>query len=619
MSDNELDAELLGMVGGESDDEGEGEVNQTQAYDERSPSQEAKQSVEKVEDANKRTKGIAQKVKGRRKRARKQESEEEDDLGSPSPAASLASQAMDESDGEMDAPSSQVDDDAPLFPLEGKYLSAQDKSDILAMTEVEREEVLADRAQQLVKRQQDLQLKKALAATKAAASKHRKRSAATAELEDGGRRTRPKAEKTKTALDDYKRARELKGTERGRLEAERSSRRDERRSPSGASERDAEGEEEEVEFAEPYDSRRRDEPLAEKKDFDRCRIGRTAFAKVCFYPGFEDAVKGCYARVSIGLDRHTGQNTYRMTQIKGFTEGKPYQMEAPNGKHFNTDVYAVVAHGAAEKPWPFSACSDSHFTDQEYDRYIDTLKKDNIRTPLKKHLSARLDAIHGLLNMDWTDERITQKLANQRAMEKKLDPANAAVIKLEKIKQRRLKAEQDGDSEEVARCDAEVAALENATQSMTNGHGNANGTVKPSPKKNNAPMSQQDRLAQINMKNRSKTTEEVRKALIEERRKLQAAREKAAAEAKEAKAKKEAEEKAKLLLAVPKGEMDDLFGSDVSRAASPAPSRRSRTGTPVNGGVKREKSGGGLLGAIRKKALDDEVIGSMDLGIDIEI
>lgn len=79
MSDNELDAELLGMVGGESDDEGE-ELDQTQRIDNRSPSQEAKPSVEHTEEPPKRTKGIAQKVRGRRKKARKQESEDEDDL-----------------------------------------------------------------------------------------------------------------------------------------------------------------------------------------------------------------------------------------------------------------------------------------------------------------------------------------------------------------------------------------------------------------------------------------------------------------------------------------------------------------------------------------------------------
>lgn len=89
MSDNELDAELLGMVGGESDDEGDSRsisdsgsvVDQTlQMEVEEEP---AKPSVEKVEEPQKRTKGVAQKVRGRRKKAKRRESIDEEilDLG----------------------------------------------------------------------------------------------------------------------------------------------------------------------------------------------------------------------------------------------------------------------------------------------------------------------------------------------------------------------------------------------------------------------------------------------------------------------------------------------------------------------------------------------------------
>lgn len=79
MSDNELDAELLGMVGGESDDEGE-ELDETLPFIDRASSQEAQESVEKVEEPPKRLKGVAQKVKKRR-RAKRQQSEDEDGLG----------------------------------------------------------------------------------------------------------------------------------------------------------------------------------------------------------------------------------------------------------------------------------------------------------------------------------------------------------------------------------------------------------------------------------------------------------------------------------------------------------------------------------------------------------
>jgi hypothetical protein len=47
----------------------------------------------------------------------------------------------------------------------------------------------------------------------------------------------------------------------------------------------------------------------------------------------------------------------------GFTTGKPYAMEKRNRQSFVTDQYVKVAHGKAEREWPFIACSDSPFTE----------------------------------------------------------------------------------------------------------------------------------------------------------------------------------------------------------------------------------------------------------------
>lgn len=244
---------------------------------------------------------------------------------SPSPAASLGSDAMIESEASSPAPAEASPvDDGPAYPLEGVYLDVQDRSYIQSLPEIERESILAERAAENTKRQQDIQLKKALAATQAAASKHQKRKAGAADLDDdAGQRksSRAKVEK-RSVLDDYKKAREAKGADRTSRLDPRSARdrRRRSRSRSSASDRDADGESE-VEWA-PETSSRREEPPADLKDFDRCRVGRSNFAKVCFYPNFENTMKGCFARVSIGMNRDTGENMYRMTQIKG-EQSKP--------------------------------------------------------------------------------------------------------------------------------------------------------------------------------------------------------------------------------------------------------------------------------------------------------
>ena len=57
-------------------------------------------------------------------------------------------------------------------------------------------------------------------------------------------------------------------------------------------------------------------------------------------------------------------------------EGPMYAMEGPKGRSFATNQYDVLAHGKAEKSFPFIACSDSPFTEVgilslESSRHID--------------------------------------------------------------------------------------------------------------------------------------------------------------------------------------------------------------------------------------------------------
>lgn len=322
----------------------------------------------------------------------------------------------------------------------------------------------------------------------------------------------------------------------------------------------------------------------------------------------------------------------RLTDDAGFKQGKPYTLEVPGtSKTFQTDQYAIVAHGNAEKPWPFSACSDSKFTPSEFDRYVETLNKENIRVPKKAWLDQKLDDIHKFLHVQWTEEALSEKFARQREMQKRTDPANAAKIKREGILQRKKEAEDSEDWEEANRCDAELAALENNIS--TNGTAMAQ-RQRPSPIKPKPVVAetQQDRLAQLNQRNRGKNTTDVRNALLEERRK----RERAIAEAKaEAKAKAEMEaENARLsaegggkdgMLAVPgagKAMMKELFGDSpgTSRAGTPFSgvgtpgTKRSRAGTPMNGIGLKGKSGLGL-GVMKQEEEDMGV----DLGIDVEI
>ncbi|GAB7351632.1 hypothetical protein MBLNU459_g2241t1 [Dothideomycetes sp. NU459] len=605
MSDNELDAELLALAGDDSSDEEETQQRESLS---RSPSEQPAKSVEKTTSPAAR--GVAQKTKSRggrgavRKRRKDDSEEEEGEASTPSSPQSLGSAAMDESDSETSP--GDLDGDAPLYPIDGKFRSEGDRQEVMAMTEIQREEILAERAAEVERKAQDQQLKRILQQRRreeAQGAERRKRKAVAADLEDDARKSsRQKVVKPSGPLEEYKKQRELKGAQKARG-ADRG--RDDR-SPSrdnGDSDRDAEGDSEVEWDDKPRASGASHEVSpADLRDYERVRVGRTNFAKVCFYPTFESTIKGCYVRVSIGINRDTGEPQYRMAQIKGFTAGRPYAMEGPNGKQFYTDQYALVAHGKAEKEWPFNSCSDSKFSEAEFERYKRALATDTLRVPTQVYLRQKLDDIHTLLDHQWTEQDIQNKINRTKTMHDKFFSYGR-----DKILSRRNEAAARGDDAAVAKLDQELAAMDGSGVSKPL----LNGTKNATP---NKAILQQERLAALNKANRKANTEEIRKAQVAEKRAQQKARDEAIAKARlrDAEAAEAAKNK---LLAVP-GKDDDLFGSDVSRAGTPVNGSSAkgtpRSGTPLNGTKK-------TLGGFKKKAAEDDVIAAMDLGIDIDI
>ena len=229
-----------------------------------------------------------------------------------SPNHSLASAAEPESESDT-SPGDMVDLPAVEFPLEGKFRDAKDKAAIMAMTEIKREEVLAERAQAAEEQSQKLALRRMLAQRGREEENKKKRKATDAD--DAPRKsTRTKAAKTNETLEAYKRQREQRGRERRRGE-DRKAR--DRRSQSKDSDADAEGESE-VEWDDGHSKPAAiEQPPADLRDYQRIRIGRFNFPVINFTPGFEEKVIGCFARVNVGIDRATGENSYRMCRING--------------------------------------------------------------------------------------------------------------------------------------------------------------------------------------------------------------------------------------------------------------------------------------------------------------
>ncbi|KAH6899653.1 hypothetical protein B0T10DRAFT_468304 [Thelonectria olida] len=595
----DIDDELLALAGGGSDDEGSGNESREMSA---SPPPKKKSSAKA------------------KRRGRDDGSEEEGEASSaPGTPNSLESAPMDESDSDAEQPSrarnaAAAADEDDKYPVDGMYISQAEKTEIMAMREVEREQIIADRISEIERQRQNRLLRQMVSNVENEERKQvkKKRSADTAELEDDDRR--PSKTRTggkgESAMDSLRRARAEKARRR-----EDHERRKDDYSDRGRGSREPEDSDDEFDRGRhrshsPANEAPRDLPPAELRDYERVRLGRNEFAQVCFTPGFESAITGCYIRIALGPHPETGVEQYRMAAIKGFTTSRPYALNGPNGS-FVTDQYVKAAHGKAIKEFPFIAASSGKFSESELNRYKVTCLNENVSLPTKSHLSDKIDDINSLISHNWTNEEIKARLKRKNELIKRFDPAER-----ERVSRLVEEARERGDDDKVEELTEELDKLGQrlAFKTSLGQHKNTD-----SPKG----QTEQDRLAERNRENRRLNAEAVRKAQLKEQaksREIEMALKRG--EAYEGDMSRRLRTKAKFVY--------DVNEKAADKAASTG------TSTPANGTPKSAPGKSQLLPhlaklqeekylkekgipTIHKPLMDDDVIGSLDLDIDVEI
>ncbi|KAH6655751.1 hypothetical protein BKA67DRAFT_534666 [Truncatella angustata] len=543
-------------------------------------------------------------------------------------AASQESVPMDESDSEAGTPAPKANgavvDEDDKYPYEGMFESAHEKAEIMSMREVEREQILADRAQEIDRQRQTRLLRQLVSGDK-------KRKASDADPDGEQRKTSrqrtklggSKVGETSAGIESLRRARAEKSERQRRLADDR-----ERNKKSVAISQDSPDrgydDGSDVEWG---DSKRRrsrtrtpeikEIPLADLHDIKRVRLGRSRFAQICFFPGFGDAITGCFTRISIGPDprAENGHNQYRMAVIKRFATGKPYAMEKANGQTFVTDQYVVAAHGKAEREWPFIACSDSDFTEGEFHRYKATLQHEGLSLPKRPSLVAKIDDINNLINRKWSDHELNEKLQREREMRKKYAPDE---------RDRLAKALDDararGDDAKATELQDQLDSLETPRLAWKTSLSSSSSAKKSSTP--NANLSQQERLAQLNIENRRRNAEAVRKAQLKERSKTRDI------EARLARGEQVDEDTSRRLRTQPKFLRDENAPANSPKSTP----KGSGAATPTNGTpaavpphiakLQQQSSTGADkngIPQIHRPLMDDDIIGSLDLDIDVDI
>lgn len=244
----------------------------------------------------------------------------------PSSPGSQQSAPMDES-SDSDAPQSKPrggDDEVNQYPVDGLFRDYEEKEQIMGMREIEREQILAERREENERIRQNRMLRQLKVNQDRIDKDTKKRKATAADLEDDRRKTarvRTKTGETSEKMDTLRRAREERSSRKEQRERENDRRK--QQSPSFRRGSHDNGDSD-VEWMSPNKNKPRSRTPETReslppdlRDFERIRLGRTRFAEVCFYPGFEEAITGCYVRVNIGPEPEKGQDVYRMAVIKG--------------------------------------------------------------------------------------------------------------------------------------------------------------------------------------------------------------------------------------------------------------------------------------------------------------
>ncbi|GKT60534.1 RNA polymerase II transcription elongation factor [Colletotrichum tofieldiae] len=604
----DIDDELLALAGGgESSDEEEV----------MSEAESRAQSTSPPPKAAAKT-PVAKKAK---KRAGEDGSDEEGEaFSAPGSPNSIGSAAMDESDSEAEPHRAGHDDDEEdKYPVDGMFRSLAEKEQVMAMREVERESLLAERQAEIERHRQNRMLRQLVSKQENEEKKQKlkKRSADAADLEDASRKnSRPRTDGKTSAIDTLRRARAEKSDRARRREEDRQKG---TRSPHDDyrdQDSDEGGDWEERDRRRHHKSRSPDDEIVARelpppdiRDFERVRVGKSRFAEYCFNPGFETAMIGCYVRISIGPDPKTGQDEYRMARIQSITVGKPYAMTGPGGS-FVTDQYVLAAHGKAERPFPFIFLSDRPFTEREYNRYEKVIQSEGLTLPKKQVLLSKIEDINALIAHHLTTTEIDERILRKNALRKKFDP---------KLRERLAQ------EIEVARLKGNTSKAEELQEQLddlkTNVLAFKTSLIDSSSKPNTT--SQQDRLANINRQRRLENAENVRRAQLKEKaeaRKLEAALERG--EDIKNDLSRRLRTKAK-------------FIHDANDASKKSSGKDSNASTPANGTPKigaqeknmlpnlaklqaanQEKKG---IPTIHKPLMDDDIIGALDLDIDVEI
>lgn len=485
---------------------------------------------------------------------------------------------------------SDVDDEDPDFvnpyPLEGKYKDEADRARLQAMPEIEREEILFDRSQEMQRYNERKYLAQRARERRQAEARDREMQELRESIKKDGGKSTKKTKLSELKLKRHEKHLRTKNRAEG-IEPAHKRRRDE--SESEYSEGDGYGrrgdydddeygsDDDRVEWA---DSAKEQSRELTAHDINKIRFGRTLLANYAHHPSFEDAVIGSFVRVNVGFNRDKQAYVYRVCRVKELATVKPYKF-----LNRTVDQSLVVTNGPSERTIEMGICSDKDVTEEEFKWWKDYMEASDLTLPSLRRLQKKYDELLAMQQRVLTPAEVDEMIRKRQSLAGGAGGGSTGtdiVVTKSMLQEQRAVALERNDFDALEEIDHKIEQIERVMNK-------------------NKRRSELDKLAKVNERNRRRNLDEIRRAEIraqEQRRK--ALKEPNAGAASDPFSRHRT--------------LPRLFYESKSQSATPAPETKAEK--PV------EESNNDTDTSVppaKKTAAMDDTIASLDIDIEIEI
>lgn len=322
------------------------------------------------------------------------------------------------------------------YPLEGKYKDEEDREHLLDMDEIEREQTLFERSQEMDRYNEKIYLRQRL---KQAQGTEKKTRTSSRQAAQGGRSSKldklselrkQRERKSLKAADDYESEEEEEEEEEEEIEDDE----------------EAYGEDEVVWGSGKSKYRPRSFEKASAAHINKIKIGRSFLSKYLYYRNFGEAVSKAFGKINVGMDRRTRRPMYRVVQIEGVVT---YPQKQYLVGETRTDMYLLVSQNRQQtKEFPFTVFSDGDILQEEYDRYLQELGKTNEDPPYVDDVNDKAEELHRLMNSGLSNQDIDEMISRKQRMKNGMRAYDAVYEKSKAMDELRV-ARQEGNVSKV--------------------------------------------------------------------------------------------------------------------------------------------------------------------------